>query len=772
MTESSPQPGQQLLDTFPCPAVAFSAKGEVTAVNAEASDVLGVTGDSMVGKKAWATIAGRRKPDIVRQLIAGDKVRVQELVPVGDATDQRFTVHVRATADGGGILSLLPTRGITKSEIKELVQEVCGDVETSIGEPQALVTPPGAPAMVELVDAINRRVFAVHELALSKASKLEAFDAELQRVAAALREGHLSERMSTEGLEPAQETSATHVNAMVDVVVLTFREVGDWLAHASRGDLSRALKIRPGGELGQIIASIEQVKSVLSSLVGAIAHLVEGAKAGDFGVRASKEEFEGAYAELIEGVNELIDNLISPVREATDAMQRVAVGDFSRLIENQYAGDVRTMADSINTTMSVIKQLTSEVDRLMGLAKGSEFSERANAELFPGDYRGLCDGINGMVDTFVAGNSAFMETLKRMADGDLSYELDGEFRGDFAELQETFNETLTILNDTLWNVRVAADQVADSAIQISESANNLARGSNEQAATLDEISGQMSSMTEQTRKNSENAESARSLAQTARDGARSGDEQMKDMVDAMGGINEASQNVSRIIKVIDEIAFQTNLLALNAAVEAARAGEHGKGFAVVAEEVRNLAARSAKAAKETTSMIEGTLAKVKLGTDLANHTAEALTTIVGNVDRVTNLVTDIALASEEQARGISEVNQGLAAVNMVTQQNAATAEESASAAGTLLSNSEGMRSMFDRFRLRNRSIATGSGEVIPVDVIPPDLLEALRPYIDSLSVPAANTDHAGAAATGTAQASPTAASPGDMLTFDDNFDRY
>ena len=771
MTESSSIAGQTAVDILPTPALAFSEKGEVVAANAEALAALGVTFEAIQGKKAWASVAGRRKPDLVRQHIAGDKTRPQELIPVGDGTDLRFSAHIRGLPGGGGVLTLLPARGISKEEVKELVHEVSTEVDTSIGEPQALVTPPGSPSMVELVDAVNKRVFAVHEIALSRASKLEAFDAELQRVAAALREGHLSERMSTEGLEPSQETSAMHVNAMVDVVVLTFREVGDWLAHASRGDLSRALKIRPGGELGQIIASIEQVKSVLSSLVGAIAHLVEGAKAGDFGVRASKDEFEGAYAELIDAVNQLIDNLISPVREATDAMQRVAVGDFSHPIENQYAGDVKTMADSINTTMSVIKQLTAETDRLMGLANKSEFSERANAELFPGDYRSLCDGINGMVDTFVQGNTAFIETLKRMADGDLSYELDGEFTGDFADLQETFNETVTILNDTLWNVRVAADQVADSAIQISESANNLARGSNEQAATLDEISGQMSSMTEQTRKNSENAETARSLAQTARDGARDGDEQMKSMVDAMGGINEASQNVSRIIKVIDEIAFQTNLLALNAAVEAARAGEHGKGFAVVAEEVRNLAARSAKAAKETTAMIQGTLAKVKLGTDLAIQTADALTTIVGNVDRVTDLVADIALASEEQARGISEVNQGLAAVNMVTQQNAATAEESASAATTLLSNSEGMRSMFDRFQLRNRNLGA-SGEVIPVDVIPPDLLAALRPYIDSLSVPVANSGHASAAATGTAdEQAPTAASPGDMLSFDD-FDRY
>ena len=185
MTVSSPKSGQHLVDTFPCPALAFSAKGEVTAANAEAEAILAVSAADLIGKKAWASVAGRRKPDVVRQLIAGDKTRVQEFCPVGDGTDQRFEAHVRALPDGGGVLSLLPAKGVTKDEIKELVHEVSSDVETSIGEPQALVTPPGAPSMVELVDAINRRVFAVHELALSKASTCFASAASPQRISAA-----------------------------------------------------------------------------------------------------------------------------------------------------------------------------------------------------------------------------------------------------------------------------------------------------------------------------------------------------------------------------------------------------------------------------------------------------------------------------------------------------------------------------------------------------------------------------------------------------------
>ena len=237
----------------------------------------------------------------------------------------------------------------------------------------------------------------------------------------------------------------------------------------------------------------------------------------------------------------------------------------------------------------------------------------------------------------------------------------------------------------------------------------------------------MGQITAQTTQNAENATQANQLAVTARDGAKSGDEQMNEMLGAMREIEEASNNISKIIKVIDEIAFQTNLLALNAAVEAARAGVHGKGFAVVAEEVRNLAARSARAAKETTEMIEGSIKKVSFGTNIAKETATALGAIVSDVGKVTDLVAEIAAASNEQAEGINQVNAGLDQVNQVTQRNTATAEESAASAEEMSGQTGEMQGMISKFQLREVRSKAG----LP-DNISPEMMAMLQGYIEKM----------------------------------------
>ena len=255
-----------------------------------------------------------------------------------------------------------------------------------------------------------------------------------------------------------------------------------------------------------------------------------------------------------------------------------------------------------------------------------------------------------------------------------------------------------------------ADRMRNSAAQVSSASQQLAEGASEQASALEETSSTLEQMAAVTRTNAENAKQANSLSDQARDAAHTGDSTMDRLNTAMSAINDSSGQISKIIKVIEEIAFQTNLLALNAAVEAARAGEHGKGFAVVADEVRNLAQRCAQAARETTTLIEDSVNKAREGAGIAGEVGEALGAIVKDVTKVTDLINGIAQASEEQAQGVDQVNTAVSQVDKVTQQNASGADESASAAVELAGQATSVKEMIERLSALVNGNRTGSAE--------------------------------------------------------------
>jgi methyl-accepting chemotaxis protein len=342
----------------------------------------------------------------------------------------------------------------------------------------------------------------------------------------------------------------------------------------------------------------------------------------------------------------------------------------------------------------VTKVLGDSVTHLKELAEGNVDREVPQAHLGSHDELGdLACGFQAMVET----QRSRAELAQAIAAGDLTRRV--QVASDKDRLGKALEEMVRSLNDILGQINAAAEQVRDGSVQVSESSQALSQGATEQASSLEEITSSVTQISSQTRTNAENASQANQLASQARDAAREGDREMQEMVGAMEDINQSSQAISKIIKVIDEIAFQTNLLALNAAVEAARAGSHGKGFAVVAEEVRNLASRSAKAAQETAQLIEGSVAKVGKGGDMAGQTAESLRQIVEKITRVADLVADIAAASEEQAKGVGQINIGLSQIDQVTQQNTANAEETASASEELSSQAVEMRRLVSRFRL-------------------------------------------------------------------------
>ena len=311
----------------------------------------------------------------------------------------------------------------------------------------------------------------------------------------------------------------------------------------------------------------------------------------------------------------------------------------------------------------------------------------------------MCDGLRGKVDL-----------AESLAGGDLTVTVVPTGAKD--HFGHSLKKMIDQLNKTLTGVSSAAASVGAGSRQISESSTTLSQGATEQAASLQEISSSMTEISSQVKINAENAGQADQLSNLAREAAITGVAQMEVMTSAMSEISNSSEEIAKIIRVIDDIAFQTNLLALNAAVEAARAGKHGKGFAVVAEEVRNLAGRSAKAARETALLIEGSLTKVTNGTEIAASTTVSLGSIVETVTKASDLVGEIAAASNEQAQGISEVSAGLTQIDAVTQQNTANSEETASAAQELASQAQQMQRAMSQFKLHcgasQRAIKPGS----------------------------------------------------------------
>lgn len=300
-----------------------------------------------------------------------------------------------------------------------------------------------------------------------------------------------------------------------------------------------------------------------------------------------------------------------------------------------------------------------------------------------------------------------------LAEGNLNVRVDGSYTDQFKVLQDAVNEYCVKLKEIVLNIRESSDLVSTGAEEISRGNLDLSRRTESQAASLEETSASMEEMTSTVKQNADNAKEANILSIGARDQASTGGEVVNKAITAMHEINQASNKISDIIGVIDEIAFQTNLLALNAAVEAARAGEQGRGFAVVATEVRNLAGRSATAAKEIKGLIEDSVQKVTDGSQLVNQSGETLEQIMDSVRQVADIIGDISSASQEQAQGIEQVNKAIIEMDATTQQNTAMVEEAAAAAESMSEQSSELNNLISFFKLEHVDNSSENNALAP-----------------------------------------------------------
>ena len=442
-----------------------------------------------------------------------------------------------------------------------------------------------------------------------------------------------------------------------------------------------------GKPIGVIEVAID-----ISDIVARSAHGVRV-----FSVVASLAVLLGLIVSLL-----LARNIGSPIRKMTATMRKLAGGDNS--IEVPAMGrkdEIGQMAQAVASFKDAaiekvrLEAETAKLTRASAQAE-ADAAELARAAAEAQAERARRDAeLARTVEKVVA---ALGEGLERLAQGDLTCRLPGEFAADYKKTQDDFNSAIDKLQETIGAIASSARQVTSAAAEISTSTTDLSQRTEEQAASLEETSASMEQMAATVKKNAENAQQANQLSSNTRDIANRGGEVVANTVKAMARIEESSRKIADILGVIDEIARQTNLLALNAAVEAARAGDAGRGFAVVASEVRALAQRSSQAAKDIKDLISNSSSEVKEGVELVNRAGTSLAEITASIKLVADLVADIAKASIEQTSGIEQINKALSQMDGVTQQNTALVEENAAAAKTLEDQSEAMDERIRFFR--------------------------------------------------------------------------
>jgi methyl-accepting chemotaxis protein len=392
-------------------------------------------------------------------------------------------------------------------------------------------------------------------------------------------------------------------------------------------------------------------------------------------------------------------DITTPLQQSVEMIRNLSRGQLTANQNVDRKDELGTLMTAVEKTSGTLRDLVDEVKALAQASVDGRLQTRANVDRFEGGYRDVLSGFNSTLDAVVVPINEAQAVLEKMAAKDMTVRIQGDYKGDHANIKAAVNRAVENLEKSLQRVTETAEHVASASAEIGAGSQGLAKGAAEQASSLEEVSSSLQEVTSMTRQNASSAKEARALADTSKAVAEKGVTIMRRLSEAMGQIKKSSDDTAKIIKTIDEIAFQTNLLALNAAVEAARAGEAGKGFAVVAEEVRSLAMRSAVAARNTADMIEESVKSAENGVLLNGEVLQSLEEINAQTQKVSSVVGDITSSSEQQNLGISQINNTIQQLNKITQANAASSEESSNAAHELSTQAQDMKAMVSEFRI-------------------------------------------------------------------------
>ena len=455
--------------------------------------------------------------------------------------------------------------------------------------------------------------------------------------------GQLNERIDTAHLpEGFIGDTGLGINKILDAVVGPFNMAASYVNSLAKGNVPNKITDHYNGDFNIIKDNLNACIDSLNALIADASMLAKATEEGALSKRADATKHLGDYRKIIEGVNASLDYVVGPLNTVAHYVDEISKGEIPPRVSELYNGDFNNIKNSINTCISAINALVEDTDMLTDAARDGRIYIRADAS---------------------------------------------KHQGDFSKIVEGVNETLELIAQPIITVKEAAETINTAAQEIASGNNDLSQRTEDQASNLEKTASSMGKLASTVKKNAENAKQANQLAASASSVAVKGGGAVNAVVSTMAAITESSRKIENIISVIDGIAFQTNILALNAAVEAARAGEQGRGFAVVAGEVRNLAQRSAAAAKEIKVLISDSVNKVESGTKQVEEAGNTMQEIVSSVQRVTDIMGEIAAASIEQSAGIDLVNNAITQMDKATQKNAILVEEAAAAAESLMEQS-------------------------------------------------------------------------------------